>query len=388
MPAPSPGTDDRRPVVTGYGAVTTAGSGIGPGWAALTSARPAGGPFQPIEGADTYFAAGLPTDYRPHFGIPRNLVHFLDGGSLTAIDAALQALESAGLGAGAGDARRFAVADGLPYRGPGQTAIFVPYGHAVARVLGVRGPVVVHGGAEASGMTAIAAAARLVATGAADVVLAGAAQALQVPLLEHLRGQGFAAKTAARPFDVAHAGFVPAEAAAYAVIEAQGHARDRGASVLAHIAGIGEIFDSTAEPLVTSDAAEAGRSSQAALGDAGYLQNQVDLLVSCADGRPTLDYAEGMGAKRTFGRHAFYAGVTTVAASLGHALAASGPLAFVYALEAMRQQQVFPIGGLETPEQDLDLAFVRVARPEKLDCILVTSLGSGGTNVAVLLQRA
>ncbi|HXU23538.1 MAG TPA: beta-ketoacyl synthase N-terminal-like domain-containing protein [Tepidiformaceae bacterium] len=369
------------------GAVTTCGSGIDPGWGALVAGTEAGGPFEPIEGADSYFAAGIPGDYRPHAGIPRNLVHFLDGGSLTAIDAALQALESAGLGAGAGDARRFAVSDGLPYRAPGQTAIFVPYGHAVARVLGVRGPVIVQGGAEASGMAAIAGGARLIATGAADVVLAGAAQALQVPLLEHLRAQGFATRVAARPFDTRHGGFVPAEGAAYVVIESERHALERGANVLARIAGIGEVFDSTAEPLATSDAAEAGRTSQAALGDAGYLQNQVDLLVSCADGRPALDYAEGMGAQRTFGRHAFFAGVTTVAASLGHALAASGPISVVYALEAMRRQHVFPIAGLETPEQDLELAFVKAARAEKLDCVLVTSLGSGGANVAILLQR-
>lgn len=368
--------------------MTPWGSGPAPAWDALIAARPAGAQFQPADATESYFAAAIPTGYTPHAGIPRNLIHFLDSASLIAIDAALQALESAGLGAGAGDARRFALADGLPYRAPGQPAVFVPYGHAIARVLGIRGPVLVHGGAEASGMAAIAAAARLIASGAADVVLAGAGQALQAPLLLHLRAQGFATRTPARPFDTAHSGFVPAEAAAYLVLEAESHARARGATAIARIAGTGETFDSTAEPLATSDAAEAGRSSQAALADAGYLQNQVDLLVSCADGRPALDYAEGMGAKRTFGRHAFFAGVTTVAATLGHALAASGPLSLVFALEAMRRQQVFPVAGLETPEQDLDLAFVKSAHPEKLDCILTTSLGTGGTNVALLLQKA
>ena len=326
-------------------------------------------------------------DYRPHGDIPRNLVHFLDRGALFALDAALQAVASAGLGAGAGDARRFAVADGLPYRAPGQATLFVPYGHAVGRALGVRGPVATSGGAEASGMGAIAAAARMIARNDADVVVAGAAQALQLPLCEHLRAQGFASKTGARPFDVAHDGFVPAEGAAYVVIEAEGHARERGAEILAHIAGIGETFDSATEPLATSEAAEAGRAMQAALGDAGYLQNQVDLHISCADGRPGLDYADGFGAKRTFGRHAYYAAVTSIGAGLGHALAASGPLSLVLALEALRRQAVFPVAGLETPEQDLDLAFVKETRAEKLDCVLVTSMGVGGTNVAVLLSR-
>jgi 3-oxoacyl-[acyl-carrier-protein] synthase II len=367
--------------------VTHHGSGPGRAWDALAAGERAGRDWKPDDGEAAFFAAPLPDDYRAHPDIPRNLAHFLDRGSVIALDAALQAIAMAGLAAGAGDSRRFAVTDGLPYRAPGQPTLFVPYGQMVGRALGVRGPVSISGGAEASGMAAIAMAARLIARNDADVVVAGAAQALQAPLLEHLRAQGFASREAARPFDIAHNGFVAAEGAAYVVIEAEGHAQERGSPVIARIAGIGETFDSTAEPLASSEAAEAGRTMQAALGDAGYLQNQVDLLVSCADGRAGLDYADGFGAKRTFGRHAYYAGVTTVAAGIGHALAASGPLSVAFALEAIRRQQVFPVAGLETAEQDLDLAFVKEPRAERVDCVLVTSLGLGGTNVALLLQR-
>ncbi|MGI8926415.1 MAG: beta-ketoacyl synthase N-terminal-like domain-containing protein [Tepidiformaceae bacterium] len=356
-------------------------------WAALAAGEGAGRNWTPEDAGASYFAAPLPDDYRPRADVPRNLVHFLDRGSLIALGAALQALEGAGLGAGAGDARRFAVVDGLPYRAPGQAALFVPYGHLVARTLGVRGVVAVVAGAESSGMAALAAAARLIAQDAADVVVAGAAQALQAPLLEHLSAQGQCAAAAARPFDAAHAGCVPAEGAAYLVLEAEEHARARGAMVHARIAGVGEVFDPGAEPLAVSDAAEAGRAMQAALAAAGYLQNQVDLVVSCADGRPAVDFAEGYGLKRTFGRHTYFAGVTAAAGALGQALAASGPLALVAALEAMRRQTVFPCAGFATAEKDLDLAYVREARPEKIDCVLVTSLGSGGTNLGILLQR-
>ena len=350
-------------------------------------AATAGTEWSPDDEPGTFFAAPVPDSFRPHDGIPRNLAHFMDRGSLIAVDAALQAIDAAGLTAGALDARRFAVADGLPYRAPGQPTLFVPYGHAVARVLGARGIVATEGGAEASGMAAIAAAARMIARNEADIVLAGAAQALQRPLLDHLRAQGFAGRVPAKPFDLAHAGMVPAEAAAYVVLEAESHARERGARVLARIAGIGHVFDPSAEPLATSTPAESGRAMQAALGDAGYLQNQVDLHFSCADGREAVDDGEGYGAKRTFGRHAYYAGVTTLAGTLGNALAASGPLSLAFAVEAMTRQEVFPIAGLETPDKEMDLAFVRQARPEKLDCILVTSLGLGGTNVSIVLAR-
>lgn len=374
------------PVITGYGAVSTSGAGVDAFWASLAAGSRAGASWSPDDAGPTFFAAAVGDEYRPNRNIPRNLVHFLDRGSLLALDAALQALDSAGLGAGAGDSRRFAVADGLPYRAPGQPAIFVPYGHLVARALGVRGPAISLAGAEASGALAVAAAARIIARGDADVVVAGAGQGLQRPLLEHLTSQG-ASGAPARPFDAGHAGFVPAEGSAYLVIESEQHAAERGATVMARIAGIGEVFDSAAEPLALSDATEVGRTMQAALGDAGYLQNQVDLFVAGADGRLAYDFADGYGALRTFGRHAYFAGVTTIAGSAGQALGASGPLSLVAALEALRRQEVFPIAGFETPENDLELAYVKDARAERIDCVMVSAMGVGGTNVVFLLTH-
>lgn len=377
-----------RPVITGYGLVTTHGSGAAAAWAALAEGKTPGLPWRPEESEAEFFAAPIPESYRAHPEIPRNLVHFLDRASLIALDAGLQALAAAGIASGAGDARRFALVDGLAYRAPGQATLFVPYGHLLARVLGVRGPVLTVGGAEASGMAAVAAAARLVASGTVDVAIAGAAQALQLPLIEHLRAQGFAAKQAARPFDVDHNGFTAAEGAAYVVLESAAHAAARGAPALATVSGVGEVFDGVAEPLAISDAAEAGRAMQAALGDAGYLQNQVDVLVSCADGRPAVDFAEGYATLRTFGRHAYYATVAAPASVFGHTLAASGPLAIAAALEMIRHQQVPPIAGFETAERDLDLAYARALKQEKVSCLLVTSLGLGGTNVSLLIEAA
>jgi 3-oxoacyl-(acyl-carrier-protein) synthase len=176
---------------------------VGEAWAAVEGGTAAGRAFDPDGEGPPHVAAAIPDGYRPNPGIPRNLTHFLDRGALFALDAALQAIESAGLGAGAGDSRRFAVADGLAFRAPGQPTLFVPYGHLVARALGVRGPVLEVGGHEASGMAAIAAAARLIANNGADVVVAGAAQAVQRAILDHLISQGVAVSGAARPFDVA-----------------------------------------------------------------------------------------------------------------------------------------------------------------------------------------
>jgi len=375
-----------RSVVTGYGAVSPFGAGVEAFWAGIARPEASGSAWSPDDSGPPFFAAPVPAEYRPNPAIPRNLAHFLDRGSLIALDAALQAVDAAGLSAGAADSRRLAIIDGLPYRAPGQPVTFVPYAHLAARALGIRGPVHAIAGAEASGALAIAAATRMIASGQADVVIAGAGQGLQRPLLEHLQSQG-ASGAPARPFDAAHHGFVPAEAAAFLVIESESHAAGRGARPIAAIAGTGETFDPAAEPLNMAGPTETGRAMQAALTSAGYIQNQVDLFIASADGRPAVDFAEGYGAMRTFGRHAHFAGVTTIAGSTGHALAASGPLSIVAALESIRRQEVFPIAGFETPEEDLDLAFVKSPRPERVDCVMVSSMGLGGVSVAMLLTR-
>ena len=236
-------------------------------------------------------------------------------------------------------------------------------------------------------MAALAAAVRIVGRGDADIVLAGAAQALQEPLLDHLRAQGLSSRQPALPLDVDDAGFVPAEGAAYFVVESEEAASSRGATAVATVAGVGSTFDPLAEPLATSRADEAGRAMQSALGNAGYLQNQVDHIVSCADGRPTLDASEASGIMRTFGRHAYYAGVSTVAGTFGHALAASGPLSIVYGLEAMRRGRVTPIPGFAKGREGLELTYITEPRDESISCVLVNSLGLGGTNISILLQR-
>lgn len=377
----------RQAVITGAGVVSTHGAGMDSLWAALAQGIGAGRSWAPDDDGDVYNAAPLPDDYRAHADIPRNVSYFLDRGSLIALDAALQALAAAGLEAGSGDARRFAIADGMAYRAPGQATLFVPYGQVVARALGVRGSVVTTAGSTAAGMRAIAEGARMVALGRADVVVAGAAQSLQRPILEHSTSEKMSSGGRARPFDAGADGMVPAEGAAWVVIEAEEQARERGAEAVARVAGIGETFDPSVEPLAVSEGAEAGRTMQAALADAGFMQNQVDLVVSCADGRPGVDMAEGLGLKRTFGRHAHFAGVTTVGATAGHAFAASGPLSVAVALEAMAKQAAPGMAGPAEQAEGLELAFVRETRPERVDCVLVTSLGMGGDNVSLLLER-
>jgi len=336
-------------------------------WSGLAAGKPAGESWSPDDADPSFFAAAIGEDYRPNQNIPRNLVHFLDRGSLLALDAALQAVDSAGLGAGAGDSRRFAVVDGLPYRAPGQPTIFVPYGHLVARALGVRGSAVSLAGRKPVGPRhrRCRRMVRRVTLTSLSRVQARAFSARSLVHLSLMRRQLpmpiFDAGTPVRPARAPLPGDRIPSPRARAWRDRRsphrGHRRD---------------FDSAVEPLASATR-PSWRTMQAALAAAGYLQNQVDLFVAGADGRQSYDFADGYGAMRTFGRHAYFAGVTTIAGSAGQSLAAGGPLSLVAAIEAMRRQAVFPIGGFETPETDVELAYVRAARPERVDCVMVSA---------------
>ena len=376
-----------RSVITGCGLVTAAGSGLQRAWTALKSGQSLERTLAGTEESPSFRGALLPDDYKPNQEIPKNIVHFLDRPSMMALDATFQALKESNLSSGVGDARRFGICDGLAYRAPGQPVLFSPYGQLIGNVLGVRGPVASNTGNEASGLAAFSAAARFLQTDSVDVVIVTATQTLQPAIVAHLAEQNALASTSSVPFEKNSTGCIPGEAAVSIILEKEDFAEARGAIVKAKVAGLGEVFDPTVEPLQIPSSNEAGHSIQEALGNAGYIQNQVDHIVASADGRSDRDFAEADGLMRTFGRHAYYATVTAVAGALGQTFAASGLLGVAIALEEMRLGEVLPIAGLKTPIEGADLAFVREHRPENLDCVLVSSLGLGGTAVACVLQR-
>ena len=375
-----------RSVISGCGIVTAAGSGVQVAWDALRSAQSLGRVLDSTEESPSFQGALLPSNYRPSPEIPKNVVHFLDRPSMIALDATFQALKEANLSSGSGDARRFAICDGLAYRSPGQAALFSPYGQLIGNVLGIRGPVVSNTGNEASGLAALAAADRFLQTDSVDIVIVTATQTIQPKIITHLAEQGALASTESAPFDKNSTGCIPGEAAVSIILEREEFAVNRGAIVKARIAGLGEVFDPTVEPLQMPSSVEAGRSTQEALGNAGYLQNQIDHVVASADGRLEKDSAEADGLMRTFGRHAYYATVTAVAGVFGETFAASGLLGLGIALEEMRLGEVLPVAGLNNPIEGADLAYILEPRLENLDCVLVSSLGMGGNAVACVLQ--
>ncbi len=375
-----------RIAISGRGVVTTHGSGVDRAWEALLRGLPGG---DPVAADGAQFAARIPSAYRPHSSIPASAIGDMDAGALLAVESSLQALDEASLENPPGGSGRVAIADGLAFRAPGQGTLFVPYGEALARMLGVNGSVVELGGGEASGGAAVAAGMRLIESHAADAVIAGAAQVLQPSLIKHLRDQGQLTSGHSTPFDEANPGCVPGEGSAFFVLEAPDVAVTRGARVSAYLTGIGEAFDPAAEPLARASARSVGFALQSALAEAGIVQDQVDLVVICADGRPAVDRCESTALRRVFGKRAFdHPVVSTAAGSFGSTLAASGPLALSAAVEAMVHQEVFPVARGPGSRPEVGLAIATKAEPMRIDCAVVLVTGTGGSSNSFVLERS
>jgi 3-oxoacyl-[acyl-carrier-protein] synthase II len=263
---------------------------------------------------------------------------------------------------------------------------------AVARRLGLSGPCRAVATACASATDAIAEAARLVASGACDVVVAGGAEAGATPLnLAGLARLGVLSRTGvARPFDDDRDGLVLAEAAGALVLESPGHARARGARPLAAVLGSASGRDPDAGAVAPGPAGLAVSDVVTrALTAAGLRPADLAAVLAHAAGTAVGDAAEGAGLARLLAGS--QVPVTAGKGATGHAMAASGALAAVEAVLALEHRRLPAVVGLRTRPQrsaagDLDL----VTRPRDLvpGPVAAVSAGFGGFTAAVVIGPA
>ncbi|MGF1646235.1 MAG: beta-ketoacyl synthase N-terminal-like domain-containing protein [Kineosporiaceae bacterium] len=260
---------------------------------------------------------------------------------------------------------------------------------AVARRLGLSGPCRAIATACASATDAIADAARLIASGACDIVVAGGAEAGATPVnLAGLARLGLLSATGtARPFDDGRDGLVLAEAAAALVLESPGHARARGARPLAAVLGSasGRDLDAgVAAPGVTGLAVS--DVATRALAAAGLRPADLTAVLGHAAGTAVGDAAEAAGLARLL--TGVDVPVTAGKGATGHAMAASGALAAAEAVLALERGHLLPVVGLRArPERsaaaDLDLVTQRrVLAPGP---VVSVSAGFGGFISALVI---
>ena len=217
--------------------------------------------------------------------------------------------------------------------------------------------------------------------GAADIMLAGGSEAmLCLGGVKAWEGLRVLAPDACRPFSLGRRGMVIGDGAGVLVLEAEDHARARGAVVLGRLAGFGMCAD--AGDIVAPDPGGAARAMRLALADAGL--SAVDVGYVNAHGTGTLanDRSETRAIRDVFGPNP--PPVSSTKAMHGHAIGATGALEAIACLFALREGVLPPTIGYQTPDPECALDVVpNVARAARDQAVLSNAFAFGGLNAVL-----
>lgn len=244
--------------------------------------------------------------------------------------------------------------------------------------------------ADASGAAAITEAWRHIVLGEADMAICGGVETVieAVPVaaftqLGMLSTHNEDPARACRPFDQDRDGMVFGEGGALLLIEAEEHARARGATILARV--MGGAMTSDAYDVI--DPEPGGRCAADAIARAielaGLVPTDIDHVNAHAAGTRCGDLAEAHALRRVFGDHrpAVYA----PKAALGNSLGSAGAIEAVLTVQALRDGVIPPTLNLKNLDPEIELDVVAdAARPGDYRYALTNAMGIGGHNVAVV----
>jgi 3-oxoacyl-[acyl-carrier-protein] synthase II len=260
---------------------------------------------------------------------------------------------------------------------------------AVARRLGVEGPVETVSSACSSGGLAIEQALRAVRGGEVDVALTGGADVLCLTTYSGFNALRAVAEGPCRPFRADRSGMSLGEGGAMLVLESLDHARARGGRALVELLGAGSSCDASHMTAPHAAGEGAALAIERALEDAGIGPAEIDLINAHATGTPLNDAAESAAFARAFGDRAGSIPVEATKGLLGHLLGTAGAIEAVAAVIGMLARAVHPTAGGDGVDPALAVRLVHdapLAMPE-LRTVVSVSLGFGGANAAVVLRQ-
>jgi len=408
----------RRVVVTGMGMLTPLGADMETSWQGLTAGESGIRPITSFDATDfpVRFGGAVPEFDIAEYLNPkeaRRMDGFIQFGLVTGI----QAMQDSGLEVTDENRHRIGVAVGsgiggiatietchdvVNTRGPRKvTPFFVPgciinmvAGH-LSIMYGLQGPNIAITTACTTGTHNIGFAARMIASGDVDAVLAGGAEKSTCPTtmagfaaMKALSTRNDAPELASRPWDRDRDGFVLSDGSAVLVLEEYEHARARGANIYCELAGFGMSADASHMTSPAENGEGASRSMQNALNDAGLDPTEIDYINAHGTSTPLGDVAETMALKTTFGDHASQIMVSSTKSMIGHALGAAGSVEAVITVLAVRDQVAPPTINLDNPDEGCDLDYVADgARQAPIRAALSNSFGFGGTNGTLIFKK-
>ncbi|MFT0212435.1 beta-ketoacyl-ACP synthase II [Pseudomonas sp. F1_0610] len=408
----------RRVVVTGMGMVTPLGVDVASTWAGILAGKSGIGPIEHMDTTafTTQFGGSVKgfdvSQYMPEKDA-RRLDLFIQYG----LAASLQAIEDAKLEITDANRERIGVAlgsgiGGLPNientgktlaeSGPRRISPFFVPGSIINMLsgtlsiqLGLKGPSYAVTTACTTGTHSIGMAARNIAYGEADVMIAGGSEMATCGL----GLGGFAAaralstrnddpQGASRPWDKDRDGFVLSDGAGALVLEEYEYAKARGATIYAELIGFGMSSDAYHMTAPSEDGDGAARCMAAALRDADIQPNEVQYVNAHGTSTPLGDLVEVTALKRVFGEHAYKLVVSSTKSMTGHLLGAAGAIEAIFSILALRDQVAPPTINLESPSEGCDLDFAaNQPKPMVIDTVLSNSFGFGGTNGSLIFRK-
>lgn len=417
----------RRVVVTGLGMVSPLGCGVEPAWKRLLNGESGAKRIETFDVSDmpTKIGCVVPRgdgsngSFNPDQWMDPKDQRKVDEFIVFAMAAARQALDDADwhpsspedqfatgtmIGSGIGGIEGIAnTALTLKERGPRRVSPFFIPGSLinlasgyVSIAHGLKGPNHAVVTACSTGAHAIGDAARLVALGDADVMVAGGTESP----INRISFAGFCAlramstgfndtpEKASRPYDKDRDGFVMGEGAGVLVLEEYEHARKRGAKMYAEVIGYGMSGDAFHITAPAEDGDGAYRSMSAALKRAGLAASDLDYINAHGTSTPLGDEIELGAVERLVGNAASKISMSSTKSSTGHLLGAAGAIEAIFSILAMRDSVAPPTLNLDNPSVETAIDLVpHKARPRPINVALSNSFGFGGTNASLIMRR-
>lgn len=238
-------------------------------------------------------------------------------------------------------------------------------------------------------------AARMIAYGDADMMLAGGAEMATTPLgiggfaaARALSTRNDSPETASRPWDADRDGFVLGDGAGILMLEEYEIAKARGADIYCELVGFGMSSDAYHMTSPSKNGEGAARCMTNALRDAGLNPEDVDYINAHGTSTPAGDVAETMAVKRALGDYAKKVAVSSTKSMTGHLLGAAGGIEAVFSVLAIRDQVIPPTINIENQDPECDLDYVpNTARETKVEVAMSNSFGFGGTNGTLIFKK-
>lgn len=408
----------KRVVVTGLGCVSPVGNNVADTWRALIEGKSGAAPITQFDAGHhkTKFAAEVKGFDGPALFGTRE-ARKMDRFTQFATAATLEALAQSGLKIDEANRDRVGVLIGsgiggiitllqevetLRERGPDRISPFlIPMmisdsaAGMIAIRVGARGPNFSLASACATGTNAVGEAAEIIRRGAADAMIAGAAEAAIVSVaiaglnvMGALSARNDEPEKASRPFDKERDGFLMAEGGGILILESLEHAQARGADILCEFSGYGVSDDAYHISAPAEDGAGAALSMRLALENAGLGAGDIGYINAHGTSTTLNDKGETVAIKTVFGEQAYKIPISSTKSMTGHLLGASGALEAVVCARVLRENILPPTINYEFPDPVCDLDYVpnraRTARPKH---VMSNSFGFGGHNATLILSR-